>query len=107
MLVSMDQVQRGAANYFETEFCQKAAGIDKFAMYFALPSIPQLIAKKIEPLRGSPLAEGMINQDGLIEIDAVRDRAANAMQHCGTLEVMGFRLDANDVDKLYEAIRRA
>ena len=107
MTVSMEQLQRGITSYYESEFCQKSSGVDKFAAYFMLPSIPGIVAKKIDQFRNTPFAEGLINPDGLVDVDAVRERANTAMQHCGSLELMGFRLDTADVDKIYDFIRRA
>lgn len=106
-MVTIEQFTNGVLSYYESEIAQKAAGLGKFAAYFALPGIPKLIKEKADMLRGSPLADGLINADGLIDIDALRDRAAQAMQHCGSLDIMGFRLGPADVDLLYDRIRRA
>lgn len=107
MTVTTEQVLKGVQSYYEAEFCQKASGVDKFAAYFMLPSIPSIVQAKLEQFKGSPLANGLINADGLIELDEVRTRAAEAMKHCGAIDIMGFRLGVNDVDKLYEAIWRS
>lgn len=107
MTVTMDQVKRGTQAYYETEFCQKATGMDKFAAYFMLPSVPSIVQSKLEQFKSTPLAAGLFNSDGLVDIDAVRERALTAMEHCGNVEVMGFRLGAADIDKLYDNIRRA
>ena len=107
MTVNVDQIKKGVQSYYENEFCQKASGVDKFAAYFMLPSVPMLVQNKLEQFRATPYSVGMIDADGLVDLDSVRDRAISAMQHCGSLEVMGFRLGESDVDKLYEAIRRS
>ena len=106
-MITMDQFINGVSNYYEQEFCQKANGIAKFTAYFMMPSIPTLVRNKIEPLRGTPFMDGIMDADGKIDLDAVRDRALNAMTHCGSIDVAGFRLNDSDVNKLYEAIRRA
>lgn len=106
-MVTVDQIINGVLSYYETEIAQKATGAGKFAAYFAMPSIPNIVRTRVESFRGSPLAEGLINADGLVDLEAVRDRAAQAMQRCGSLDVMGFRLDSSDVDLLYDKIRRA
>ena len=106
-MITMDQFVNGVMSYYETEIAQKAQGLGKFTAYFAMPGIPKLIREKAEQLRGSPLMEGLINADGLIDLDAFRERASQAMQHCGSLDIMGFRLGPSDVDMLYDKIRRA
>lgn len=106
-MITIDQFISGAMSYYETEICQKASGIGKFTAYFMMPSIPQMIRSRVDQLRGSPFLEGIMNPDGLIELDTLRDRANQAMQHCGSLDVMGFRLNQSDIDILYDKIRRA
>lgn len=107
MTVTADQIKKGAISYFETEICQKASGVDKFAAYFVLPSIPGIVQTKLDQFGGSPFANGLINPDGQVDLDAVRERALAAMQHCGSLDIMGFRLGPDDVESIYNSIRRA
>ena len=105
-MITMDQFINGAMAYYETEIAQKASGAGKFAAYFAMPTIPKIIRDKTEQLKGSPFFDGLINPDGLIDLEALRDRASQAMQHCGSLDIMGFRLGPSDIDMLYDKIRR-
>ena len=106
-MVTIDQVQNGIAAYYEREIAQKANGLGQFAAYFFLPSISSMVSEKINMLRASPLGTGIINADGLIDLDTARERAMSAMQHCGSVDIMGFRLNQNDVENLYEYIRRS
>lgn len=106
-MVTIDQISKGAAAYFETEFCQKATGAGKFAAYFMLPSVPGIVKGKFNQFRASPFLSDLINPDGLVDLEAAKARAAAAMQHTGSVDVAGFRLDASDVDKLYKYIKEA
>lgn len=106
-MVTIDQILNGITAYYEKEIAQKASGIGQFAAYFFLPSISNVVQEKISMLRNSPLGAGIINSDGLIDVEAARDRAITAMQHCGSVDVMGFRLNQNDVETLYDYIRRS
>ena len=38
-MVTLDQIKRGVASYYEAEFCQKSTGLGKFAAYFMMPSL--------------------------------------------------------------------
>lgn len=107
MTVSVDQIAKGVTAYYEAELASKTSGVAQFASFFILPSIPGLVKGKVAELSATPFAAGLVNENGLVDIDAVRDRAQSAMQKCGSLEVMGFRLNADDVSKLYDYIRRA
>ena len=107
MNARIDQIQRGAAMYFEEEICRKAVGPGQFLAYFALPSVPKIVEDKVRQFAASPLGADLVSEDGSIALDRVRDRAKDAMNNVGSLEIMGFRLNTDDVDSLYEYIRRA
>lgn len=107
MMVTLDQLQDGVVAYYEHEIAQKASGLGQFGAYFFMPSLSNLVKSKVSGMKGSPLVEGLMTPDGLIDLEAARDRAADAMQHCGSIDIMGFRLDRSDVDSLYDYIRRA
>lgn len=107
MMVTMDQIKRGAMAYYETEIAQKANGIGQFAAYFLIPAIPGIIDQKVTQLRDSPIGAMLFNADGLADLDKIKEYADNAMQHCGSVEISGFRLDTTDVQKAYDAIRRS
>lgn len=107
MTVTIEQFERGLLNYYESEIAQKATGLGQFAAYFLAPSIPNKVRKKIEDLRGSGMIDDIITPDGQIYIDIARDRALNAMQHCKTVELYGFKFNSSDITKLYDAVERA
>ena len=106
-MVTLDQIKRGVASYYEAEFCQKATGLGKFAAYFVMPSLPGIIDRYMGKLDGLPVLDGIKNADGLFDMEAAKDRAMTAMQHCGNVELMGYRLNADDVEKLYRHIMEA
>lgn len=105
-MVNVDQVVRGACGYFENEICRKATGVAKFGAYFMLPMLPQKVNDLMAAYAASPLFSSIF-RDGQIDLELARDYAREAMRQCGSLDVMGFRLDSTDVDSLYEYIRRA
>lgn len=93
--------------YYETDIAQKANGVGQFAAYFFQPAVPLIIEQKVAQLRESPVGVLLFNADGLADIEKVKEYADNAMQHCGSVEIFGFRLDITDIQKAYDAIRRA
>lgn len=107
MMVTIEQFERGILNYYESEIAQKATGIGQFAAYFLAPSIPNKVSKKVEELRKSGMVDDIINADGLIDIDLAHKRALDAFEHCKSIELFGFKFNASDANKLYEAIERA
>lgn len=107
MTVNADQIAKGATAYYEAELAAKTSGVSQFAAFFLLPSVPGMVKRKVAELAATPFAADLVNADGLVDLDAVRDRAQMAMAKCGSVELMGFRLNADDVSKLYDYIRRA
>ena len=107
MTARLDQITRGVTAYYEAEICQKAVGPGQFLAYFALPSVPKLAETKVRQFIASPLAADLVAEDSSIDIDTARDRARDAMNKVGSVELMGFRFGAADVDSLYDYIRRS
>lgn len=107
MTVNADQIAKGVTAFYESELATKTSGIGQFTAYFILPSVPGIVRQKVAELAATPLANDLVNADGLIELELLRDRAQTAMQKCGSLEIMGFRLNSDDISKLYDYIRRS
>lgn len=106
MMVSSEQVINGIVKYADAEIGAKSDGIGKFLVYFALPSIPRKAKAYIETMRNSGAFDDVFDGNGNINIDALRDRAKEAMQKCVSVEVMGLAFREPDVDAIYEYIRR-
>lgn len=107
MIVTIEQLRRGVANYADAEIGQKATGPAKFMVYFALPSLTASIDKAVDKLRGSALAEGIFDDGGNIDLDALHTRSMDAMRHCGSVEMAGIRFRESDIDALRDYIERA
>ena len=107
MMVTQSQIIKGVSNYFEAEICQKASGLMQFGAYFMLPSISARVQAALTDPKVIPMLSDVINADGLYNLDEIKDRAAKAMKHCGRLEFYGLILNSEDVDLLYDYIKRA
>lgn len=105
-MVTHDQVIRGATNYYDREIAQKSKGAVRFAAYFLLPSVPGMVEGYVQAFCSSPAA-GEIMDGDRINLEEARDRALQAMEKCGSVEMYGFRFNAQDIEHLYEYIIRA
>lgn len=103
----MEQIKKGVSSYYEIDMCQKLSGFERFAAYFVLPSIPNLVQDKIEKYKDNPLLFGIFDDNGLVDLEVAKERASLAMQKCGSIDLAGFRLTQSDVERVYDSIRRA
>jgi len=106
-MVNQEQIIKGITNYYEKEICQKASGLMQFTSYFMLPAIPNKVKTVLEGMDKDPLISDLINADGMIDLDAVKERATVAMKHCGRIEVYGLYLNMDDVNMIYDYIMRS
>lgn len=107
MVVTIEQLRRGIGSYADAEIGQKANGAAKFMVYFALPSLTASVDKWVTQLRGSALADGMFDDSGNIDLDAVHARAVEAMRRCDNVEIAGIRFREADINALREYIERS
>lgn len=76
-------------------------------VYFSLPSITDTVDKWVNQLRGSAMANGMFDDNGNIDLDAVHSRAVEAMRRCDNVEIAGVRFREADVTALRDYIERS
>lgn len=107
MTVTIEQVTAGIVKYIDTELAPKANGITKFMVYFFVPSIPKMVASKIEMLRSSELMNDLFTNEGNINLDEAYKRAQAAMEKSGRLLIpqISYFVDITDLDKLYNLIK--
>lgn len=114
-MVSIECIERGLANYFDTDIIPGLMQGNS-AKGFALSVAASLLIKRGgNVLRTYAKADilnqlGLMSADGAVDLDAIRDEAKAYMPPVG-IEVplpmgMSMRVKASDVDKLYEAIKK-
>ncbi|WP_288229723.1 hypothetical protein [uncultured Desulfovibrio sp.] len=94
------------AGFVENELAPKAAsGLQRFAAYGSV-FVAQRKATDFfgDPDRVAQLKTiGVMDNDGMIDLDYVREMASFAMQKSGgKVTAMGLILDQSDIDKLYQ-----
>lgn len=108
---TVDQISRGAADFYDTEVRPSLSGWKAIAYGVAVgriaASAPQLIERYEAPLT----ALGIL-QDGLIDAEGLAAELKNQMQRSGgelTIPIIGdtFTFKPADVDALMRCIERA
>lgn len=109
MIVTMEQIQAGLIKYIDTEIGAKATGLTKFMVYFAAPSIPKMVAEKLNEYKENPLFSDVFDESGNIDIDKLYGRAKEAMRKSGKLLIpqLNYFVDENDIDILANLIKHS
>ena len=105
MYINTQQIQLGADKFIENEIAKKAVGVNKFAVYFAMPIINKKITQYIESFSSNPLTKEMFDENKNVDIDTVYNMAKSAIQKSGQFVYYGIVFNETDVDKLYNYIK--
>lgn len=109
-MVSVYQVQQGAARYVEEEFVNKLTGWQKWVFAAGITRMLQVLPQKFSELKASPMVGmlGLIDSADNIDIDAAYELIkAEARKSAVTFEVPligAVTLNETDVDKIYSFI---
>ena len=106
MFVNTQQVQRGVTNFIEQEIASKAVGFQKFATYFVLPKINNVVAQYMLEFKENSIVKDLFNENGDVNIDELYNMAKQASRKSGQFSVYGVLLNESDIDKIYTYIVR-
>ena len=98
-MVTVEQIQMGLNRYVEEEIAKKATGFNKFAVYFALPSINKKIPQLINNFKD------FFDENGNINLDEIYNNAKSAISRSGQFSLYGIIFNETDIDKLYSYIK--
>ena len=113
MTYSVEQVQRGLANYIDSEFTAKLSGWQKWVVGAAGAVYSKKLRDVIEVYRHNKAVEllGILPEDGGIDVDtAYQALLEQAQKSSVTFEIPligNVTLNERDVRSLYENITRA
>lgn len=109
MTVTIEQLQAGVIKYIDSYLAPKATGMQKFTLYFLAPSIPNMIAVKVQEFKNSGIVSDLFDETGNIKLDDVYKRAQEAMKKSGKLyiEKLNYFADEQDVQAIYNLIKTA
>jgi len=99
--ISPQDLSVAVGQYLENELAPKSAGLQKVALYLAIPVITAKAPELIEQFRPALGYLDALTEDGMIELDALHPRLKDAVHKAGKVPVMGIIFDESDVDKLY------
>ena len=103
MVVNIEQVQMGVANFVDREIGAKATGVKKFGVYFLMPTISKSVKDYLFKLKG--FMPDLFDENNNIELDKIYGMAKEAIKKSGQFEFMGIIFNETDIDKLYSYIK--
>ncbi len=109
MIVSHSRFINGIKRYISDEIASRMTGINKFAIYFILPSLDSKIEEYLKTYSTNPMFVDFFTDKG-IDIDALRTRTISALNHCDDKLRLRFLdndicIGTDDVDIVYRFIK--
>lgn len=113
MKVSFDRLVEGVTGYIRAEILPNlpSSGVQGFGVGVAASLAMARIEQLMRQLLDNPVVAmlGVVDADGMIDLDAIRDAAIQAMPSMGIkVPVFGqlsLAFDDGDINKLYSMIR--
>lgn len=111
MKVNIGQVKNGFSKYLDSEFVQKLEGLKKWAVLAASSVLVQKVDNASEVIINNNIIKAfdIVNEDGLIDIDALKqafdsaaDKTGSVVQQVPLLGPVTFT--KADIQKLYDYI---
>lgn len=87
--------------YLEQELAPQSSGLQKVALYLALPVVINKAPQMLEQYKGLLALVDGVAEDGNLELDVVYKQVKEAMHKAGKIPVMGIIFDETDIDKIY------
>lgn len=103
------QVETGLMKYIQEEIAAKAPSHLKFIIYAGTFLGTVKFEDMFEQYKDHPLikALGVIHEDGDIDVDTLYVAMKKAIDKMGTFDYMGITFDEEDVNSLYNHIKRS
>lgn len=93
------------AQYLDASIAPKASGWQKFGAYAAAFVVQARLPQIIEQYGPVMKMAGVLDEQGMIDIDLAHNLAAYAMEKSGKVNVAGYLVDSSDVEQIYQIAR--
>lgn len=90
------------AQYLDASIAPKASGWQKFGAYAAAFVVQARLPQIMEQYGPVMQMAGVLDEQGMIDIDLAHNLAAYAMEKSGKVNVAGYLVDSSDVEQIYQ-----
>jgi hypothetical protein len=108
-MINLNQFKTALNLYLENEIASKASGVTKFLTYFVIGSMQSRFDDYLKTITENPLfalSDIYNKQTNEIDIEKLYTYAKNAMQKTGSLTMYGIIFKPEDIDILFDYMRR-
>lgn len=106
MKVNTADIPSIMTQYIDSQVAPQANGAQKFGIY----ALMYAVNTKINDItaRYAPIMKmvGIMDDNGVIDLEYTHNMAKDAMDHAGKVNVLGFVMDSSDVESLYNIAQR-
>lgn len=87
--------------YLEQELAPQSHGLQKAALYVALPMVINKTPAMVEQYKDLLTLMDFMAADGTLDLDAMYTHIKEAVHKAGKIPIFGIVFDESDVDKIY------
>ena len=88
MMVNLEQVQTGVANFVDREIGAKAVGVKKFGVYFLIPTIKKTVGNYLFKIK--EFMPDLFDENNNVDLDKFYNMSKDAIRRSGQFEFMGI-----------------
>lgn len=106
MIVTVEQVKLGAANYISQEVWKRATGFKKCLYWIASELAPEYVQYWVDKAYSDPvMLKKFFDESGNVRLDEVYGLAKRSVENSGQFLAFGLIFNETDVDRLYSYIK--
>lgn len=106
MKINTNDIPAIMSAFVDSQIAPQASGMQKFGAYSMLfvmqNKMPEIVNRYGPIMRMT----GMMGDDGMIDLEYVHNMLSDAMNHAGKVNVMGYLVDAADIESIYQIAQR-
>ena len=102
MRIAQTDIPAIFAQYLDVAIAPKATGWYKFGAYAAAFVVQSRLPQIMEQYGPVMKMAGVLDEQGMIDIDLAHNLAAYAMEKSGKVNVAGYLVDSSDVEQIYQ-----
>lgn len=105
MRINQTDIPAIFAQYLDASIAPKASGWQKFGAYAAAFVVQARLSQIMEQYGPVMKMAGVLDEQGMVDIDLAHNLAAYAMEKSGKVNVAGYLVDSSDVEQIYQIAR--
>lgn len=105
MKMSHTDIPAVFAAFLDAAVAPRATGWQKFGSYAAAFVVQHRLPQIMEQYGPIMRMAGVLDDQGMIDIDLAHNLAVFAMDHAGRVDVLGYLADSSDIEQLYNIAR--